>query len=57
MRASLAAVFLNSRALKLPFLPLMIHYFGIAYTLVLCLYLPGLNILVPFSKLVQINLC
>ena len=39
MRASLAAVFLYSRAVKLPLLPLMIHYFGTAYTLVLCLYL------------------
>lgn len=44
MRASLAAVFLYSRALKLPLLPLMIHYFGIAYTLVLCLYLLGFSI-------------
>lgn len=39
MRASLAAVFLYSRAIKLPLLPLMIHYFGTAYTVVLCVYL------------------
>jgi uncharacterized membrane protein YraQ (UPF0718 family) len=39
MRTSLVAVFLYSRAVKLPLLPLLIHYFGIAYTLVLCLYL------------------
>lgn len=39
MRTSLAAVFLYSRAVKLPLLPLMIHYFGTAYTLVLCVYL------------------
>jgi uncharacterized membrane protein YraQ (UPF0718 family) len=45
MRASLAAVFLYSRAIKLPLLPLMIHYFGLAYTLVLCLYLFGFSIL------------
>jgi len=44
MRASLAAVFLYSRAVKLPLLPLMIHYFGAAYTLVLCLYLLGFSI-------------
>lgn len=44
MRASLAAVFLYSRAVKLPLLPLMIHYFGTAYTLVLCLYLIGFSI-------------
>jgi uncharacterized membrane protein YraQ (UPF0718 family) len=45
MRASLAAVFLYSRAVKLPLLPLMIHYFGTAYTVVLCLYLFGFSIL------------
>ena len=45
MRASLAAVFLYSRAIKLPLLPLMIHYFGIAYTLVLCLYLLAFSII------------
>jgi uncharacterized membrane protein YraQ (UPF0718 family) len=39
MRTSLVAVFLYSRAIKLPLLPLMVHYFGAAYTLVLCLYL------------------
>lgn len=45
MRMPLAAVFLCSRALKIPLLPLMIHYFGVAYTLVLCLYLLGFSIL------------
>jgi uncharacterized membrane protein YraQ (UPF0718 family) len=44
MRASLAAVFLYSRAVKLPLLPLMIHYFGTTYTLVFCLYLLGFSI-------------
>jgi uncharacterized membrane protein YraQ (UPF0718 family) len=44
MRASLAAAFLFSRAIKLPLLPLMVHYFGIAYTLVLCLYLLGFSV-------------
>jgi hypothetical protein len=39
MRASLAAVFLYSRAVNLPLIPLMIHYFGTTYTLALCLYL------------------
>jgi uncharacterized membrane protein YraQ (UPF0718 family) len=39
MRTALIASFLYSRAVKLPLLPLMIHYFGLAYTLVLCLYL------------------
>jgi uncharacterized membrane protein YraQ (UPF0718 family) len=44
MRAPLAAVFLYSRAVKLPLLPLMVHYFGTTYTLVLCLYLLGFSI-------------
>ena len=39
MRTALIGTFLYSRAVKLPLLPLMIHYFGLAYTLVLCLYL------------------
>lgn len=39
MRTALIATFLYSRAVKLPLLPLMFHYFGIAYTLVLCMYL------------------
>jgi len=43
MRLSLAAVFLYSRALKIPLLPLMIHYFGMTYTLVLYLYLFGFS--------------
>ena len=39
MRTALIATFLYSRAVKLPLLPLMVHYFGVAYTLVLCMYL------------------
>lgn len=39
MRNALIAAFLYSRAVKLPLLPLMIHYFGMAYTLILCVYL------------------
>jgi uncharacterized membrane protein YraQ (UPF0718 family) len=39
MRTALIATFLYSRAVKLPLLPLMIHYFGVVYTLILCLYL------------------
>lgn len=39
MRPALAATFLYSRAVKLPLLPLMIFYFGLPYTLVVCLYL------------------
>ena len=39
MRTALIATFLYSRAVKPPLLPLMVHYFGMAYTLILCLYL------------------
>jgi len=39
MRTALIATYLYSRAVKLPLLPLMIYYFGLSYTLVLCLYL------------------
>ncbi|MFP3874523.1 MAG: permease [Thiohalophilus sp.] len=39
MYAPLAAVFLYSRAIKLPLLPFMIHYFGLDYTIILCVYL------------------
>jgi hypothetical protein len=39
MRTALIATFLYSRAIKLPLLPLMIYYFGLSYTLVLCSYL------------------
>jgi uncharacterized membrane protein YraQ (UPF0718 family) len=39
MRPALVSVFLYSRAIKLPLLPLMIHYFGLAYTILLIAYL------------------
>jgi hypothetical protein len=32
MSGALIATFLYSRALKVPLLPLMVHYFGIVYT-------------------------
>lgn len=35
MSGALTATFLYSRALKLPLLPLMVHYFGTAYTVAL----------------------
>ncbi len=38
MRPALIAVFLYSRGVKLPMLPLLIHYFGSLYALLLCLY-------------------
>ena len=39
MRPALIAVFLYSRAVKIPLLPLMVFYFGITYTVVLTFYL------------------
>jgi hypothetical protein len=39
MRTALMSVFLYNRAIKLPLLPLLIHYFGLAYVLVLFAYL------------------
>lgn len=35
MSAALVATFLYARALKLPLLPMMVHYFGLTYTIVL----------------------
>lgn len=39
MKRSLVAVFLYNRAVKLPLIPLLAHYFGIGYTVILSLYL------------------
>lgn len=39
MRSSLVAVFLYSRAIKLPLVPLMVHYFGLAFTATLLTYI------------------
>lgn len=45
MRTALIAVFLYNRGIKLPLLPLMIHYFGITYTLVLATYMTLFSLL------------
>lgn len=45
MRTALIAVFLYNRGIKLPLLPLMIHYFGLAYTLVLATYMTLFSLL------------
>ena len=39
MKRSLIAVFLYNRAVKLPLIPLLIHYFSFTYTAVLSFYL------------------
>ena len=48
MKTSLAAVFLYSRAVKLPLLPMLVHYFGITYTMVLISYLIVFSIISGF---------
>mgnify|MGYP001819920351 CR=1 FL=1 len=45
MRTALIAVFLYNRGIKLPLLPLMIHYFGITYTLILAIYMTLFSLL------------
>ena len=39
MRDGLVAVFLYNRAIKIPFIPLMIYYFGLKFFIVLTLYM------------------
>ena len=39
MRSALIVAFLYSRALKIALLPMMIHYFGVAFTVVFSVYL------------------
>ena len=39
MRPALISVFLYNRAIKLPLLPLLVHYFGLTYTLILIAYI------------------
>lgn len=39
MRPALISVFLYNRSIKLPLLPLLIHYFGFAYTLLLAIFM------------------
>ncbi|MGD8569168.1 MAG: permease [Gammaproteobacteria bacterium] len=45
MKTPLIAVFLYSRAVKAPLLPLMVHYFGMGFTIVLSVYLVVFSIL------------
>lgn len=39
MRDGLIVAFIYARAIKLPWLPVMVSYFGIGFTAVLCLYI------------------
>ena len=45
MRPALIAVFLYSRGIKLPLLPLLVHYFGLGYTLLLAAYMLTFSLL------------
>ena len=45
VRPALIAAFLYARSIKLPWLPLMAHYFGIAYTVILTLYIALFSLL------------
>lgn len=45
MRTALVAVVLYARAIKLPLLPFMAHYFGLGYTVVLSLLIAGFAVL------------
>ena len=45
MRPALIAVFLYNRGVKLPLLPLLVHYFGLTYTLLLASYMMVFSLL------------
>jgi len=55
MRIGLIATFLYNRAVKIPFLPIMIYYFGVAFVFVLTSYM--IIISVVEGKLVEKILC
>ena len=45
MRPALMATFLYARSIKLPWLPLMAHYFGMGYMLILTAYIACFSVL------------
>jgi uncharacterized membrane protein YraQ (UPF0718 family) len=45
MRPALISVFLYNRGIKLPLLPLLVHYFGLTYTLLLAAYMTLFSLL------------
>lgn len=45
MRPALIAAFLYARSIKLPWLPLMVHYFGISFMLALTFYIALFSVL------------
>ena len=44
-RKALVAAFLYARAVKLPLLPLMIYYFGVSFTVIICSYLAVFSVI------------
>ncbi len=48
MRTSFMSTFLYNRSIKLPLLPIMIHYFGVTYTLILTLYMIIASVVVGY---------
>jgi hypothetical protein len=50
MRTRPLATLLYARAIKLPLLPLMAHYFGLRYTLILSAWIPGFAFLNGFLE-------
>lgn len=48
MRTSFMSTFLYNRAVKLPLIPIMIHYFGVAYTLILTIYMIMTSVFVGY---------
>jgi len=49
MSPALAAVFLYSRGIKLALLPLLVHYFGLAFALILSVYMLLLALLIGWA--------
>ena len=48
MRTSFVSTFLYNRSIKLPLIPIMIHYFGFTYTLIFTLYIIIASVVVGY---------
>ncbi len=55
MRTSFISTFLYSRSVKLPLLPVMVHYFGITYTAVLAIYMLATSVVVGYFTELFVN--
>lgn len=56
MKNSFIAVFLYNRAIKLPVLPIMVHYFGLTFTIILTSYMIIFSIIngILINKIVKL---